>query len=524
MNKTVNINLGGLFFHIDENAYKTLKNYLKSIATSLSDDPQGKDEIIKDIEQRIGELLLERVTEERQVVDEKNIEDIIVIMGQPEEYEGEEPKDEAEQPKTQKIKHRKKLYRDGEDRFLGGVSSGLGHYFGIDSTWVRLLFILLGIFGGSTFPIYIILWVLIPEAKTTSEKLEMVGENVTIDNIEKKIREEFDEVSAKFKSTDFSNLKNNSQKIVDFIGNIIGATFQILKKITGILLMLISVIGFIITSIGTTNIGGIEIFNVNGNIVDTLFFNTSIPRPILVGSFMTGIIYPCIFTFFVGLKIVSKRKISVNKPTMITLIIVWLIAVGTLAVAGASSISSYAYKGVKTNKENYNYKKMDTLQIKVINDDYLWDSYPLRRRYKKEVVTLDSINLIYSNNVGFNVIPSNDDQVAVIVKKYSNGRSRKNAVENASEIQYKYEVINNEIVLDGYFLSKREHLHRDEEISIEIKIPNDVYVYFTQSSYSFLDDIKNTKNIYDGDMVNQHFIMKSYGFECTDCNPNIFRN
>ena len=90
MNKTVNINLGGLFFHIDENAYKTLKNYLKSIALSLSDDAQGKDEIIKDIELRIGELLLEKITKERQVVDEENIQDIISIMGQPEEYEGEE--------------------------------------------------------------------------------------------------------------------------------------------------------------------------------------------------------------------------------------------------------------------------------------------------------------------------------------------------------------------------------------------------------------------------------------------------
>ena len=524
MNKTVNINLGGLFFHIDESAYKTLKNYLKSIVTSLSDDPQGKDEIIKDIEQRIGELLLKKVTKERQVVGEENIQDIISIMGQPEEYEGEEPNDETEQPNTDKVNRRKKLYRDKEDCFLGGVSSGLGHYFGVDSTWVRLLFILLGIFGGSAFPIYIILWVLLPEAKTTAEKLEMVGENVTIDNIEKKIREEFDEVSAKFKNTDFSNLKNNSQKIVHFIGNLVGAIFQFLKKITGVLLMLISVIAIIIVSIGTTTIGSIEFFEINDNIIDTLFFNTSIPKSILVISFLTGIILPCVFTLFVGLKIASKRKISVNKPTTITLLILWLIAVSILAVAGAGSISSYAYKGERTKKQSYNYKDLDTLQIRMINDDSLWDAYPLRRKNNKQAVLLDNLKLNYSNNIGFNVIPSNNDLVTIIVKKHSNGKSRKNAVENANEIQYHYEITNNEIVLDGYFLSNREHLHRDEEISIDIKVPNNVSVFFTQSTYSFLDDIKNTKNIYDGDMVNKHFIMKSYGFECTDCNPNIYRN
>lgn len=524
MNKTVNINLGGIFFYMDENAYKILKNYLNAIARSLSDDQQGKDEIIKDIEQRIGELLLEKITQERQVIDEENIQDIIKIMGQPEEYEGDEPNPNSEESTEKKSKHRKKLYRDGEDRFLGGVSSGLGHYFGIDSTWVRLAFILLSLFGGFAIPAYVIFWILIPEAKTTAEKLEMVGEHVTIDNIEKKIREEFEEVSEKFKSTDFRKLKNRSQKIVHLIGDLVGAIFQIVKRFTGILLMFIAISGIIVFSIGTTTIGSIEIFNINGNIIDTLFFNTSIPKVILLIAFLTGIILPFIFIFFIGLKITSRKNITVNKPTVISLFILWLIAASTLTVAGASSVSSYAYKGSKTEKKSYNFKEMDTLKIRVINDDALWGNYPLRRRAIKQSVLVDNIKMNYSNDIGFDVLPSHEDRVTIIVKKHSNGRNRKNAVENASEIMYKYEVDDNEIVLDGYFLSSRDNLYRDEEVSIYIKIPNNMYVYFEQSTFSFLDDVKNTKNIYDGDMVNQHFVMKPNGFVCTDCNPNIYRN
>ncbi|SOS54549.1 Phage shock protein C (PspC) family protein (Stress-responsive transcriptional regulator) [Tenacibaculum finnmarkense] len=66
MNKTININLGGFFFHIDEVAYQKLNYYLKAIANSLNDDPQGKNEIISDIEARISELLSEKITDVRQ--------------------------------------------------------------------------------------------------------------------------------------------------------------------------------------------------------------------------------------------------------------------------------------------------------------------------------------------------------------------------------------------------------------------------------------------------------------------------
>jgi len=196
MNKTININLGGFFFHIDEVAYQKLKRYLESISKSLSDDPQGKNEIIADIEARISELLSEKITDARQVVNEGDIDDIIKIMGQPEDYaEAEESYNESSYSYSRNNSNGKKLFRDGDDKFLGGVASGIAHYFDIDTIWIRLG--LLALFFGAGFGIilYIILWILLPEAKTTAEKLQMEGEPVNIDNIEKKIREEFTNVS-----------------------------------------------------------------------------------------------------------------------------------------------------------------------------------------------------------------------------------------------------------------------------------------------------------------------------------------
>ncbi len=212
MNKTININLGGFFFHIDEIAYQKLRRYLESISKSLSDDPQGKNEIIADIEARISELLSEKITDARQVVNENDIDDIIKIMGQPEDYaEPEESYNESSYSYHRNSASGKKLFRDGDDKFLGGVASGIAHYFDIDTIWVRLGLLALFLGAGFGFLIYIILWILLPEAKTTAEKLQMEGEPVNIDNIEKKIRKEFNNVSENV--SEFAN--KASEKIKD---------------------------------------------------------------------------------------------------------------------------------------------------------------------------------------------------------------------------------------------------------------------------------------------------------------------
>ena len=150
MNKTININLGGFFFHIDEVAYRKLKRYLESISKSLSDDPQGKNEIIADIEARISELLSEKITDARQVVNEGDIDDIIKIMGQPEDYaQAEETFNESSYSYKRNSASGKKLFRDPDDKFLGGVASGIAHYFNVDSIWIRLG--LLALFFGGGF-------------------------------------------------------------------------------------------------------------------------------------------------------------------------------------------------------------------------------------------------------------------------------------------------------------------------------------------------------------------------------------
>ena len=173
MNKTININLGGIFFHIDELAYQKLKLYLDAIRRSLSDDPQGRDEILNDIELRIGELLSERITNDRMVINDGDIDEITKIMGRPEDYSVDEELF-VDEPKYSKSTSSKKLFRDADDKFLGGVCSGLAHYFGMDVIWMRLLWLVLFFFFGTGFLIYILLWILIPQAVTIAVNLQII--------------------------------------------------------------------------------------------------------------------------------------------------------------------------------------------------------------------------------------------------------------------------------------------------------------------------------------------------------------
>ena len=140
MNKTVNINLGGIFFHIDEDAFQKLTRYFDAIKRSLSSS-SGQEEIIHDIEMRIAELISAKHTSDKQVISLKEVDEIIAVMGQPEDYKIDE---EAAQSIDYSIPSKaKKLYRDKENSIIGGVASGFGHYLNIDPVWIRLLFVII---------------------------------------------------------------------------------------------------------------------------------------------------------------------------------------------------------------------------------------------------------------------------------------------------------------------------------------------------------------------------------------------
>lgn len=285
MNKTVTINIAGLVFHIDEDAYNKLDSYLQAVRNSIQQE--SEDEIIADIESRIAELFAERIDPQTGVIRMNNVDEIINIMGKPEDYIIED--DEPVKPNnfTTTNKSYKKIYRDGEKRILGGVCSGLGHYFNIDPVWVRILFILLFFAYGLSFVIYLILWVIIPKAVTVADVLEMKGEPVNISNIEKQFREGV--------ATSYQQIRTSGSSVA-----------KVIRRIIGIILIVFGVMGifgsFFAPIIMNTDNG--HIFNEFVNYDEA---QTGIPFWGLSLSLFVMSVIPFIILLLLGIRLLSSK-------------------------------------------------------------------------------------------------------------------------------------------------------------------------------------------------------------------------
>jgi len=268
MKKTININLAGFVFYIDEDAYEELQKYLKNIKTYLG-NTEGREEIIDDIESRIAELFSEK---QKQVITLIEVSEVIEVMGQPEDYMSE---DETEQ-KTSYKSSNKRLYRDPDSTVLGGVCSGIGHYLSIDAIWIRLIFLAM-VWSGVSILFYFILWAIIPKAETTAQKLEMKGKAATFSNIEDYVRKGYENVKDDFKNVDFkgagekakqgasgffaligeliSKLFSALGKVLSFIANILGKLLGVIILTTTVALIIALTVSFIIGSFIDINRG-----------------------------------------------------------------------------------------------------------------------------------------------------------------------------------------------------------------------------------------------------------------------------
>ncbi len=349
MKKTFTINLAGVIFHIDEDAYEKLQDYLSKINRRFADIDEGK-EIISDVEIRLAELFQEKLSTSKQVINIEDIDEIISIMGMPEDF-GD---DENEEPETKreriKAKFGKRIYRDVDSRILGGVCSGLAAFFGIDPLIVRVAFII-GFFLSSPL-IYLILWIILPKAETTAQKLEMKGENVNISNIEKKIKEEFKDVKKNFrkikKSRQYGDSKDALSEVIIVIGNIIHVFFRIVLSIIGISFAIAGIIVLIaITSSLIYNEGFLffnqEFINYGFHDILTVFAGSS-NITLFLASLFVIVALPIIGMIWVGVKLIFKIKTK-NRLLGIFGFLTWIIALGVFIITIVDHSKNYAVEG-----------------------------------------------------------------------------------------------------------------------------------------------------------------------------------
>lgn len=526
MNKTVNINLAGTFFHIDEDAYARLQRYLEAIRHSFS-DTQGREEIISDIEARIAELFNEKIKNDRQVISIKEVEEVITIMGQPEDYMVDEEifEDEPKRSKATKTVG-KRLFRDPENGYVGGVSSGLGHYLGIEAIWVRLFWVLLTIFSSGAFIlIYIAFWIFVPEAKSTADKLAMRGEEVTVSNIEKKIREGFHEVSDSIKNVDYEKYGKKASagasSAATTLGDIIKFCLKLFVKFVGILLLLIAGSLLIALFVGLFAIGTFGIIDAPWtDYINAVNSGAPIWLISLLVFFAVGI--PFFFLFVLGLKILVKNLRSIGRVALLTLLGLWLISIIGLTVVGVSQATNRAFDGEVVHTEKLAITPNDTVFLRMRHDSKLtgrtWKSSDFRMAFD------DNKKVIVGNDIRLIVKSTRDSLGKIEVLRSAEGKDFQDAQNRAGKINYTSSLMGNELLLDGYFTSDAEDGYRDQEVQVTLFLPIGTILYADENTSSYHRNYESF-----GDILNngdeEHFlkIMENETL-CEDCDTNTWES
>lgn len=514
MKKNIQINIGGSIFSIDEDAYQRLDKYLTSIKEYLINSDE-RDEIIKDIEMRIAELLLERQSSTQSAIELGHIEEIIEVMGQPEEYRLEEDDNIEYQTKSAK-----KFYRDTEDRFIAGVASGLAHYVGIDPVWMRLLWVFIVLAGvGSPIFIYILLWIIVPEARTTSEKLQMKGKSVNLSNIEKSLKEEYANVTKKVKDADIKGMKNSfkkgSARFFDWLLRVGKRLIRIVVFTLGIFLLITSFSTIIVFTVmffipnshflySSINLGS-NVYLFNGANISSIHFW------ILKLASHLSLIIPFIFLFILSLVAINPKMKPVGRVTKTSLLIVWVVSIVTISYYVISANYSTKYTGKTLEHIDLNLSAKDTLIFKT----NLHPSLSNIHTNTNFLIQNDSLGVQYIYGSNFNIIikPTDNDYASLKVEKSAKGSSVNQANTIANNISYTYQIDKNVLTLDNYYLIYNTIQNNNSRIRVYLELPKGML--FKMDKESANKSFKQNRN--DRIISEKYLQINDNIIECISC-------
>ena len=522
MNKTININLAGSFFHVDENAYAHLQKYLDAVRATLSPE-DSIEEIMSDIEARIAELFSESMTSNDQVITLSRVKEIIDIMGQPQDFD---PEGSAEPNAAEQYKSNKQLFRDEDNKYVGGVASGLGHYLGIDGVWIRLIWLLLILFSsGSFFMIYILFWILVPAAKSTSDKLKMKGEPINISNIEKRVKEGYDEFTDNVKSVDYNKygqkVKAGSHKIVDVISKLIKGILVVLSKLFGLLILFFSATTLIGLAFGLFSAGSLDYWG-QGDLLEYYQAVSMITFPfwaLMIIVFLSmGL--PFIALFIVGLKFLIPNLKSIGWTAKISMFILWLAAVMALIFLGAQQATHSAITGQFQQEMTLPITKNDTLKLSM-NQKLL--SGRASKRDDDFVLKMDDQNqpIISCNNVRLIVRSTQKSQGFVKIDHYADGRTLEEAQEKASQINYHIKYGEGWLELDPSLTTDISHKYSDQHIEVMVYLPVEAVLWADHNTHGYHQNTEAYNDILDSGYEGHYMKVLDRELICLDCSSEV---
>ena len=481
MIKTININLGGFPFVVDENAYAALDRYLAALRRHFSAS-EGCDEIVADIEARLAELLHAAI-KDKQIVGLADVERAIAVMGTPADFDntttanagsmGSGSTSGQYHSTANQWQAGRRLFRNPDDKVIGGVCSGISAYLGItDPIWLRLIF-LVAFFGfGSGFLLYIILLILLPKAETAAEKLAMRGEPVNVDNIAKKVEDDMRQFGSQFgaQANTFSNkfsdrangffhrLGGLITEVVENIGRVLGGSFG--RFVAMFVTLIIVVVLFALWVTLNISFGLAQpIWSYLTNNY-TVWLISYIALLVVVTLPFLGVLLACARVFF--------PRFRPNWMLSGALAVLWVAALITLFMSAAQFMTDFKIghsetRDVPLGSISTNAPNTLTLDTPQNDNDF-------------SGVVFDNIRLLDDKLVSDNVTvkleaaPANAP-FSLVQKTYARGRTEEDATKWAQAVQYAPTTTDSALVFPNTFIIPKGTRYRGQGVTMLLKVP-----------------------------------------------------
>lgn len=502
MDKTIKINLGGILFQIDEEAYKMLRDYLQAIDRKFR-NVQGGSETIEDIEFRIAEIFQSQKGTAG-VISRENVEAVISVIGSPGDFdtEGEAAASSSYDSGP------KKLFRNPDDSIIGGVCGGIGAYADTDPVWFRLLFIVSALIFGIGFLVYLALWIALPSANTPSMKREMYGSSRS------SFRSQDGELAPRYQTT--SRIGNAFNEVFKAVGKVLFIIVRVLLIILGTSLVLtgfMAILSFIMIFVFeypgafSTNIAGADI----SYLPDFLDYVVSAAAaPWIRGLITLIVIIPFLAMVYGGIRLIFWFRARDGYIWLIALL-VWVLSMAALSIIMFNEGVGFAESEKVTGTE-YFVGTPDTLYItagKKISELNAGNEISLPDDDYRVLIDDDKKEIYIRSQL--DIRKDEENEANIQITRRSSGRNRLDAIENAERIQYHYMMDGKRLILDEYFSIPTDSKWSFDELHVLVCVPEGTVIYMDRTTESLVYPWKS--HDYVSDSRNRLWLMTEDGLE-----------
>ena len=518
MKKTIKIKIGGIIFHIDDDAYDILKAYLDSLNDHFNRIEDGK-EVMDDIETRIAEIFQQNVSATKEVINTEDVDKMITTMGEAKDIIDEDEPDNGQYQTYTRSSSR--LYRDPDNAILGGVCAGLGAHFNIDP-WIFRIIFLVSLLAYGLGLVYLVLWIVLPKAVTPTQKLEMKGENVNIKNIEKSIKQEYEQVKENLNSPRVTEIRNKTGQVIGnffrAIGKIILVFFKIILFIIGgsfIIAGFVTLLSFVGILLFGNSLFFQDVIDIPGFYLPHILPVFIDPKyaPFVMAALILVAVIPLIGLIYGGIKLIFRFKVNDRMIGVIALVF-WFISLAGLITIGTFESVHYSKAARLTNTYKLEPIAANTLiletgeqPVNAENSDFISFEIDNDGIYRDP-----ETGTIYGKPT-FTIEKSESGELKLEIRKRSRGRNSKKAWEHARDLEYYWSQRDSLIVLDTYFNLAEDQRWRDPSVSITLMLPEGYAVYLKEEMAEIIHHIPNVSSTWDFDMINKTWFMTEEGLK-----------